>query len=221
MMPPPSLTVKMFSWTAATLFYLSLTSCVVIPYRKQEARSGPAQRIGCEKIGISASFTDVIYSDFSFENPLDPKEKWRGSVNPSWVILTALESNNLFMVGPSKNISQKYFISFKIVIRDVANGLQRFHLWMSNITLGLFPGYGDGQYYLNAEIFNSDGKKIEEYRSSSIKYNYFHGLIFLPLNYHTHTRAYITEKYLPGMTDEIVDKMVRDKLIRCSWNSAP
>ena len=196
---------------------LILCNCVAIPRRSHAPIPPPSHRLGCEKVGVTTSFTEVIYSDFSVEGPIDPEKRRRGSVNPSWIVLKVLNSSNLFEVEPTKDLRLKYFIAFKIVSRNVANGLQRAHLWLSDLTLGILPGYGDGRYYLAAEIFDSNGSKAADYVSSSVRYNYFHGLIFLPLNFfHSSTLANINEKYLPSMTDEIIDNMIRDKLIKCS-----
>lgn len=198
------------------LAILGLSACVAIPKHDQILGSFSAPVGSCEKVGITTSFYDTLDSAFFIDEQIDPKERWRGSRNPSQFILEQLEASSLFELSVSPSVHQKYFIEFRRVVRDYNSRLQKISLWISTFTLGVFPGWGDGDYYLTATIFDTEGKKVAEYKSTIIQYDFYHGLVFLPFNYHEHTMAYINEKYLSQLTSEIIGKMIQDKLIKCT-----
>lgn len=197
----------------ATIF---IQGCVVIPKQDNVIKENiETSSERCEKVGIRATFTKNVYSDFTAEVPIDVNERWRGSRNPSLYVIDEMKKSGFIDYPPSETNFQKYFIIFKIVSRHYKNLFQRTTLWVSDLTLGILPGWGDGEYYLFAELQDSDGNKVTEYTSTIVNFDYYHGLLLLPINYYEHTGAYVSEKYLPQLTREIIGKMIKDKLIKC------
>ncbi len=207
----------MKKWILITsILVLFCQGCVVIPKRDNTVpESIEVASELCEKIGVMATFVGYSYSDFSIETIIDPKEKWRGSRNPSFYIISEMSRSGIIQYPAEENDSLKYFITYKIISKDYKNLFQRTTLWVSDLTLGILPGWGDGEFYLSAEINDRDGTKFKEYTSAKVNFDYYHGLLLLPINYYEHTAAHLYEKFLPLLTREIIGKMINDKLIKC------
>lgn len=205
--------IKIFS--LYIIFFL--TSCVAIPKKYDFGNSTvPGYSKSCEKVGVAVSFTGRIYSDFHVEVKIDSSDIWRGSKNLSFYIINKLNEYRFKITTPKEITPHKFFINFIVTTRNYKNLFQRTTLWMSDLTLGLLPGWGDGEFYLIAEVYDHKGDKIKDYTSSTLTFDYYHGLIFLPINSYEHTLANLDEKYLPHMTAEIIEAMIKDNLFNCT-----
>jgi hypothetical protein len=190
---------------------------VVLPKKDEKIQNSRSVSFGkCEVVGVTYTLKNSTKSAITVENDVDPHERWRGSMNPSFFIEHSLRDSGAFDIEKSDKYPHRYYLEYKRHVTDYKNVLQRSTLIISLLTLGIVPGWGDGTYYISLSVYDADGKLLKSYESQKIEYIFLHGLVFLPFNYHANTLAKVGEDYLSILTDELTQKMISDGLVKCS-----
>lgn len=198
-------------------------SCAVIPERpmgKTDETWVATVSETCErKPYVHFSFLESTYSAFDTKNYRnDINERNRGGIPwSSKHIYDTLVKSNLFILSSPGDAATKYYIQFERINIDYSNAFQLGSFWLSNLTLGIIPGYGFGSLSVKATIRDNEGSLVSELSSSVVSYHYLHGLIFLPLDFFPRfTGREMHEKFLPVLTGEIIEKMKHQKLLNCT-----